>query len=239
MYPSGFKVKPGKRSYGYGGGGGGGYGPPAPPSVPGAPTAPTWQRLTLTGFNSTLARVKAKLPDLDATIGLLFGSSVLSALLAFLALSDADRAAWLADPANAAMIAAFNRFMAWFAAQEQAAQAATPPLMPAGRRLWVSTVCAPRSVSYGCGPGPRGRRRSRTSKRSVRVMVDLVNPAGVLDDEAQVLEGETEPTATPTEKEPTQSRRSRRAAWQAVTEATKTQAQLVMNRPSGRRTCRR
>jgi hypothetical protein len=57
-------------------------------------------------------------------------------------------------------------------------------------------------------------------------MASQVNPAGAQDDEAEVLEAETEPTP-PNEKEPALSRRSRRAAWQSVTEATKTQTELV------------
>ena len=91
------------------------------PSVPGAPSAPTWQSLSLVTFNTDLANVKAKVPGFDAAIGALFGSAVLSSLLAYLSMSDADRAKWLADPANAAAVAALNRFMAWFAAQQQAA----------------------------------------------------------------------------------------------------------------------
>lgn len=87
--------------------------------------------MSLVTFNSDLANVKSKVPGFDAAVGTLFGSAVLSSLLAYLSMSDADRKKWLADPANAAMIAALNRFMAWFAAQQQAAQQATQPLTPA------------------------------------------------------------------------------------------------------------
>jgi hypothetical protein len=97
-----------------GGSSGGGTGtfvsPPAPVT-----TAPPWQAMTLTGFNTALAELRTKNPQLDAVIGKLFGGDVLSDLLAYLALSDADRKLWLADPNNRDLIAALTKFFAWFA----------------------------------------------------------------------------------------------------------------------------
>lgn len=71
--------------------------------------------MKLTDFNTALAALRAKNPQLDAVIGKLFGADVLSDLLAYLALSDADRKLWLADPANRDIIAALTKFFAWFA----------------------------------------------------------------------------------------------------------------------------
>ena len=88
--------------------------------------------MSLITFNSDLVNVKSKIPGFDAAVGTLFGSAVLSSLLTYLSLSSAERARWLADPANAAMVAQLNRFMAWFAAQKQAA---TTPLQTGGMAL--------------------------------------------------------------------------------------------------------
>jgi hypothetical protein len=116
-----------RRSYSSGGGGsgssgGGGGGGSAgggsgtfPSPTPPVTTAPPWQAMKLTDFNTALAALRTKNPQLDAVIGKLFGADVLSDLLAYLALSDADRKLWLADPQNRDLVAALTKFFAWFA----------------------------------------------------------------------------------------------------------------------------
>jgi hypothetical protein len=128
MYPSGVKETSGRRSGGGGGYGGGGY---APAPVAGG-GAPSWHSLNLTTFNASLAALRSQQPGLDKTIGSLFGSSVLTALLHFLSLSDAERRKWLSDPANAGLVASINNFMTWFNSLGAAPVAATPPTAAMG-----------------------------------------------------------------------------------------------------------
>jgi hypothetical protein len=88
----------------------------------------------LVDFNGRLAAVRNANPNFDRLMAQQWGGALIGSLLQFLALSDADRKKWLADPANAALVAQLGQFMAWFesVAAGGSGTTSTTPTPPGG-----------------------------------------------------------------------------------------------------------